>query len=200
MKVYEVVPAFLDVCPSMGPAWAEHLEFWKGEIERGGYNDVEVIAHHLVDRYEVGDLSEFPSAFALLERCLEEGDDEGQGLAIVGVIEVIQNIASHRPFGPEVFYEWLGTRSRAAWDELCRFWGEVSEAKAAGLLGPQFSGKSGSSPDPAEIQDPRLRSIVEATCRNGGVAKTERKPTTLWIVVAALALLAFVLVGLLKLL
>ena len=32
------------------------------------------------------------------------------------------HIASHRPFGPFVFLDWLGPQSRSAWDELCRFW------------------------------------------------------------------------------
>src|SRR5262245_39688685 len=166
MKVADVVPAFLAVCPRIGPAWENHLAFWDGEAERGHYNDVGVVAHHLVDSFQSGDISEFPAVFALLERCLVEGDEQVKELATIGVIEDIQNIASHRSFGPWVFYDWLGPESRAAWDELWVFWQHVAEAKAAGLL-EQCSGQPSAtqSPDPSQIQDPALRGIVEGLYR-----------------------------------
>jgi hypothetical protein len=124
-----------------------------------------VIAHHLVDSLERGDLSEFPAAFAVLERCLLEGDEKAKELATVGIIEDIQNIASHRPFGPSVFYEWLGPESQAAWNELCEFWRKVAEAKAAGLPEPRSDQPPAPPPDPSQIEDPVLRRMVESLYR-----------------------------------
>ena len=165
MTTADVVPAFLTVCPAIAPAWRDNLAFWGDETNRGHYNDAGVIAQHLVDSFERDDTAEFPAAFAVLERCLLEGDAEAQNLAVVGVIEGIQNVASHRPFGPEVFLLWLGPASRAAWDELCVFWGQVAEAKAAGLLGPAPGQPVLPVMDPVEIQDPALRRIVEQVYR-----------------------------------
>src|SRR5687768_5587929 len=99
MTVGEIAPAFLAVCPSFSDEWERHLDFWEGEPERGPYNDAGVIARHLVGRFELGDYSEFPAAFELLERCLAEGNEGVREIAIIGLIEGIQNVASHRPFG-----------------------------------------------------------------------------------------------------
>lgn len=170
MNVGDVVPAFLSVCPSIGPAWQQHLEFSSSEAERGHYNDAGVVAHHLVNSFERGDLSEFPAAFALLERCFAEGDEQAKELAAIGIIEDIQNIASHRSFGPWVFYEWLGPESRAAWDELSESWQRVSEAKAAGLLEPRPDQPSAPPPDPSQIEDPALRRMIESLYRRRGSA------------------------------
>lgn len=165
MTVVDFMPAFLVACPSIEPAWLEHLAFWGDVQQRGVFNDAAVVAHHLVYSVERGELSEFPAVFALLERCLVEGDENVREFATLGVIEGIQNIASHRSFGPMVFYDWLGTKSRVAWDELCVSWQRIAEAKAAGLLEPQ-SGQAAAMPvDPSEIQDPDLRRIMEQIFR-----------------------------------
>src|SRR5262245_49239787 len=126
MKAADIVGAFLAVCPTISSAWSEHLKSWGDEADRGHFNDAAVIAHHLVDSYERGELSEFPAAFVLLERCLTEGDDQARELATIGVIEGVQNIASYRSFGPDVFVRWLGPASRAAWDELMDCWGRIA--------------------------------------------------------------------------
>jgi hypothetical protein len=155
----EIIAGFLDVCPGIGPAWREHLECWAGNPERGIFNDAAVIARHIVDSFERGDVSEFPAVFALLERCLAEGDDTARELAVVGIIEDIQNIATHRHFGPRVFCAWLGPESQAAWDELCGFWQGVADSKASGLLG------AGQPVDPSQIKDAALRRELERLLR-----------------------------------
>jgi len=45
---------------------------------------------------------------------------EVQNLIWVGLLEDIQNIASHRSFTPDVFRAWLGPQSLIAWDEVNR--------------------------------------------------------------------------------
>jgi hypothetical protein len=163
MKVGEVVPLLIDACPTVRAAWQEHLEFWGDQLERGHYNDAAVIAHHLVERFERNDVSEFPATFAVIERCLSEGDQEVVNLVKVGVIEGIQNIASHRPFGSEPFLGWLGPRGRIAWDELCAQWEQLRLALASGKVKPSpFP-----MPDLDKIENPQLRQIVEQMYRKG---------------------------------
>jgi hypothetical protein len=165
MTAADVVPAFLAACPTVGPAWREHLAFWGDEQDRGLYNDAAVIAHHLVDSYERGDLSEFPAAFAVLERFLTEGDQPTRDLVMIGVIEDIQNIASHRPFGPGVFAAWLGPASRAAWEEVNGWWDQLAEAKAAVALAPRAAQPASPVVDPSDVQEPGLRRMVEQMYR-----------------------------------
>jgi hypothetical protein len=161
MNILDVVPAFLAVCPTIDEAWQDHLLFWGDELDRGDFNDVAVIAHHIVDCFEHENVSEFPAVFALLERCLVEGDDLVRNLAAVGLIEDIQNIGSHRSFGPWVFYEWLEPESRVAWNQLCSFWQQVSESNASGLLDSTSSQPNNPAVDPNDVQDPNLRRLIE---------------------------------------
>ena len=93
------------------------------------------------------------------------GDEQAKELASIGVNEDIHNIASHRPFGRSVFYQWLGPESWAAWDELCESWRQVTAAKAAGLLEPARGRPSAPPADPVQIQDPALRRVVEQLYR-----------------------------------
>ena len=165
ITVADVVPAFLAVCPTIGPAWQEYLAFWGDESNRGLFNDAAVIAHHLVDSFARGEVSEFPAAFAVLEACLAEANDQVRNLVMEGVIEDIQNIASHRAFGPSVFCRWLGPLSRAAWDEVICWWEQLAEAKAAGLLVRRPGQPPSPVMDPREVQDPALRRMIEELYR-----------------------------------
>ena len=117
----EVVPMLLEVCPTVRARWAEHLAAWKGE-EAGSFNDVSLIAHHIVDSYAHGVTAEFAPLFTLVERIIEEGDEQARQLATIGVLEDIQVISTHHPFGPDAFLQWLGPRSREAWDQIEALW------------------------------------------------------------------------------
>jgi hypothetical protein len=116
----QVMPLLLSACPGFEPAWLEHIAWWKGQ-ERGSYNDAAEFARYLVESYERGETSEFPTAFATLETILNEGDKNARGLAAVGVLEDIQTIASHS-CGADVFVRWLGPTSRAVWAEIEQLW------------------------------------------------------------------------------
>lgn len=160
MKVDDVVPAFLAACPTIKPAWDEYLRTWDYEADRGHFNDIGVIAHHLVDSLERRELSEFPAAFELLERCLIEGDEQVRELLKVGLIEDIQNVGSHRSLGPKPFHHWLGQLSEAAWHEVEQWWEQLREVKAAGELQTQSPPKV-----PGDIHDPALRRMIERIYR-----------------------------------
>jgi hypothetical protein len=116
----QVMPLLLEACPGFQPAWQEHLDWWKGE-EPGVYNDTSEFARYIVESFESGQTSEFPKAFATIERILNEGDQESRDIAGIGVIESLQTIASHS-CGGDVFIPWLGTTSRRAWAEIEKMW------------------------------------------------------------------------------
>jgi hypothetical protein len=120
----EIVDAFLVAAPGFRPRWRAFLEEW--DEWPGAYNAMSELAQYLVDAYEAGDTSFFPDVFACVERLLQTGDDEVHGLVVIGLLEDIQNIASHRSFGPSVFRPWLDERTASAWEDLNRFWSGVT--------------------------------------------------------------------------
>jgi hypothetical protein len=117
----QVVALLLEASPSARRAWEEHLASWNGE-QAGDFNDVAVFAHHIVDCYAKGATTEYGALFATLERILREGDEEARRLAAFGVLEDVQTLSSHQPFGPDAFVSWLGPKSREAWDQIATLW------------------------------------------------------------------------------
>ena len=121
MDPKEIVPKLLHACPSARLAWEDHRTFW-GDEEAGAFNDVAVFARHAVDRFSAGDTREFASLFGLIEEMIASGDSKLAELATVGFIEDLQTLASHQPFGPDVFKAWLGPNSERGWVEVETAW------------------------------------------------------------------------------
>src|SRR5688572_9524954 len=101
----QVLPLLMEATPGFEESWRKHLAWW-GEKERGDFNDVAEFAQYVVESFTAGKTSELPAVFAALERILVEGDASAKELAVIGVLEDIQPIASHRPFGFKAFEEW----------------------------------------------------------------------------------------------
>ncbi len=120
----QIVPKLLQACPEAKDAWEQHLSFWGGE-ERGLFNDVAVFADHIVEGFTVGDTVEFEAFFLVLEEMIESKDETVRALGVIGLIEGIQNIASHQAHGYSVFVPWLGPRSKEAWAEVEKMWSGV---------------------------------------------------------------------------
>jgi hypothetical protein len=121
LKPKDMVELLLQVCPSATSVWNDHVEWWKGQ-ERGYYNDMGVFADHLVDSHGKSQNGEFQAFFQLVERFIVEGDDEVRGLAVVGLLETVQLVASHTEDGDKVFEPFLLPQSRQAWNELHELW------------------------------------------------------------------------------
>jgi hypothetical protein len=117
----QVMPLLIDACPGFQPTWQAHLEWWKGE-EPGAYNDTAEFARYLVESFESEQTSEFPAAFAAVEKILNKGDQESRDIAGFGVIESLQTIGSNHSCGEDVFIQWLGPTSRRAWGEIEKMW------------------------------------------------------------------------------
>ena len=119
------MPILLRTCPNFESWRKDHFkDQTRGEdgifIETGDF------AAFLVECYGKGQTSDFERVFGVIETLLRDGDEDARGLAIVGVLESIQTVASHQPFGPDVFRAWLGPLSTQAWDQIDKLW------KAAG--------------------------------------------------------------------
>ena len=117
----EIVPLFIDICPELRKAWEEHLEYW-GDDDRGDYIDISVLAHFIVDSYKEGHTECFDKIFVLIEEILNNGDYKDKEILTVGLIEDIQNIASHTPDGYHPFEKWLGPFSKKAWAQIEMLW------------------------------------------------------------------------------
>ena len=112
---------FLAVCPGFQQQWQEHLDWWAGK-EAGTYLDVAEFARYLVDSYEQGKTSEFDAVFGILERILNEGNQEAREIGEIGLIEDLQTIGSHRSWSVDVFKKWLGPQSLASWAAIEKIW------------------------------------------------------------------------------
>jgi hypothetical protein len=121
IQTSEIIPTLLNICPDFRSAWEEHLRYWSGEIP-GIYNDTAEFVHYLVDRYEHGDRTGLPLVFETIESFITQGTPDTREVAILGILETLQCVASHRPFGEEAFVEYLQPASKAAWDELTTIW------------------------------------------------------------------------------
>lgn len=71
---------------------------------------------------KAGDTREFEAFFSALEDFLAAGDSDTKAVAVVGIIETLQNVASHEPPGYQPFERWLGPLSRQAWADIERMW------------------------------------------------------------------------------
>jgi hypothetical protein len=117
----EIVPRLLQACPTAQRAWDEHVAWW-GTEDRGIYNDVAVLAHHVVVSLKSRDTRKFDAFFRVLEELLVTGDPDTRAVAVNGLIEDLQNIASHEPPGYQAFERWLHPTSRRAWADVERLW------------------------------------------------------------------------------
>lgn len=82
----DIIPLMLEACSSAAEAWQEHLELWESE-EAGGFNDIAIFSRHMLDCYERGNTAELDAAFAMIERLINEGNDEVRAIAVTGFLE-----------------------------------------------------------------------------------------------------------------
>lgn len=132
----ELMTIYTEEFRDFGDIWQEHLDFWDGD-ERGRYNDISPFVHRLVEAYsndiyyvrkkrseaaENAAHRPFERVFSLVEKSLTDGDADTREIAMVGFLEDIQNVASHKHFGAKAFEGWLGPATRVAWDQLNALW------------------------------------------------------------------------------
>ncbi len=126
----EAFALLLEACPDARNEWEEHLLECEGEDMP--YMGMAVFARHLVELANQEKTESFPAVFRVIEQLIVEGDEEVRGLAVVGLLESIQNNASWTESGDKVFLQWLHPTSRAAWRELEELWS--GESSLAGVI------------------------------------------------------------------
>ncbi len=149
--------------PDFQPRYQEFLADWQDE-DTPWYLAMGELAHYIVETYEQGDTGSYAALFSSIDEVLGSGDSEIQNLIQVGLLEDIQNIASHRHFGPDVFCEWLGPISLDAWNEVNKGMQKIAE-RVSQRRAPCLP----SSPDVesvlSQVKNPELRRIVEQMYR-----------------------------------
>jgi hypothetical protein len=123
----EIIPMLLKACPSFQAAWDEHLAYW-AEEEAGIYNDTAEFVHYLDRCRENGDFGSIESGLGAVERLIADGDAYTKEIAIIGLLETIQNVSSHSG-SQQVYERYIGPKSRRAWRQLNRDWEKVIERK-----------------------------------------------------------------------
>ena len=116
-----MIPLLLEACPSARASWTAHLEYW-GSESRGEFNDLSVFADHVVEHFGAGTTQEFPAFFNALDAFLSSADPQTVGLAKYGLVETIQNLASHQSHGYQVFEQWCLPQTLMAWSAVQAEW------------------------------------------------------------------------------
>lgn len=117
----DLVALLLDACPVAGAAWRRNRS--RPDVEEAGiYDDLAVFARHLAESVVVGDASELPAFFVVLERMVTEGTCEVKKLATIGLIEDLQRMTSGAPAAARMLEWWLGPESRRRWDAVATMW------------------------------------------------------------------------------
>ncbi|RDH45932.1 DUF7674 family protein [Zooshikella ganghwensis] len=117
MSQSEFVYKLLSVCGGISSRWAGHLEFWEGE-EAGHYNDMAVIVSYVVDSRVNNATDEFEVIFAIVEDAVNSSIRDTSELAIIGFLEGILLVGSHKGLTSKDFNDWLGVASNKSILEL----------------------------------------------------------------------------------
>lgn len=112
----QVVPMILEVCPSFQQAFSQ------SETKNLLYVVMGDLVRHLLEEYRTGRTGEFTTLCELIERLLVEGEPYVKDLAVIGLLEGIQNAWRDRGEDPENFGRYLLSESRQWWKELNDFW------------------------------------------------------------------------------
>src|SRR4051812_26644380 len=114
----QVMPLLLEACPSFTEKWKEHSADWQEENLL--YIDLAEFNRHLIELHKSKQIDEFPAVFDVVEKLHIEGDDYVKGAATIGLLEGIQNIASHTETGidAEEFVQYLKPESAKWWHQL----------------------------------------------------------------------------------
>jgi hypothetical protein len=135
------------------------------------------LASHVVDAVEAGHPEIAQPAFDLAEQLIANGGESERHAAIVGFLETVQNVSSHRHCRSLAFEIFLGPRSQKAWAELNEIWknktslAEVVAAETRARLEPRWwefwKNRERRTPRQllSEVENPELRKIIEQITR-----------------------------------
>lgn len=118
---HEVMQLLLEACPSFHEPWQTYRaspSYAAGQL----YVDLGAFARHLVALKQSDTVEEFPAVFSVVERLNLDGDRHVTDAVTMGLLEGIQNVASHTSLPPESFVRYLHPESAKSWTALNSFW------------------------------------------------------------------------------
>ena len=122
----EAVKMILQSHEGLLPRWEEHLEFWGGD-DPGITNDFSVYADYVAELVEGDNARELSIASELIEKFINEGDDNVEYGATIGFLEGITNTLSHKDHKlPHILIKYLQPKSRKFCKKLDKFWGTTT--------------------------------------------------------------------------
>lgn len=135
------------------------------------------LASYVVDAYEAADCETARKAFHFAESLISTGSEAETHAAVVGFLETVQNVASHRRCGNAAFESFLGPLSKQQWAVLNKMW------KGKASLAEVVAAETGASIEPrwwqfwkkrdrrtprqmlSEVENPELRKLIEQITR-----------------------------------
>lgn len=133
IKKEHMFEPLLEACPSFLPIYKEFLSEWQEDEDTKleglpYYLALGDLAHHLIELLKVRNTKSFSKVFEVVETWHVEGTNYVKEAATIGLLEGIQNIASHdKSINSEDFLFWLGPISKESWHKLNQFWNRVLE-------------------------------------------------------------------------
>ena len=158
----EDVEKIIATVPGFQVQWQEFLQEWEKETSPPWYLVMGELAHYLVEKYAQQATAEFPELFASVESLLRKPDPELENLITVGLLEDIQNVATHRDFGAASFLRWLGPRSLVVWNGINEYMKRVGDwAAKQEPRREAFDAEKALS----QVENPQLKKIIESMYR-----------------------------------
>lgn len=119
----QAMPLLLTACPSFKGRWATYLaDHYGAGDERLLYCELGEFSRHLIELASSGDAGELPAVFAAIERLHLEGTPYVREAATIGLLEGIQNNASHCDFDLRRLTPYLRPESAYWWQQVSDFW------------------------------------------------------------------------------
>jgi hypothetical protein len=121
IRIDQVFERLVEACPSYRARW-EALRAEPDFDAEVVYPNLGDFAHHVVELLERGETAELPALARELEALHVEGDDAVKEAATIGILEGIQNVASHGTVSLQPLEKELGSETKKWWDSLDAFW------------------------------------------------------------------------------
>ena len=128
MNQSDLIITLKSKCQNIKNDWEKHLEFWEGE-EPGSYNDISVIVHYVIKNFESQNTNDFKELFEVIEEAVNSSEEKTSELAVIGFLEGILFVGSHKNIRPKHFYPWLGENSKKSILELEDYFNGIPETK-----------------------------------------------------------------------
>lgn len=115
----QMIPLFLEACPGFQLIWKRHVvHMMNGNGRTTSQNPVSaVVAPYLVSHMTRGYFKEIPTAFTVIEKLLEDGDEETRIHTENDILNPLQ-LAAFQARRETAVCQWLGPRTQEVWDAL----------------------------------------------------------------------------------